>query len=95
MSVRIIIDREVKKGKEVDFAKALRKLRAQAIFAKGYISGEILRVRDKPQNYIVIAAWQSVVDWEKYEKLPETRKIHARMEKLVVKPTKVKICVHA
>ncbi len=95
MSVRIIIDREVKKGKEVDFAKALRLLRARAIFAKGYISGEILRVRDKPQNYIVTAAWQSVADWEKYENLPETRKIHARMEKLMVKPTKVKICVHA
>jgi heme-degrading monooxygenase HmoA len=95
MSVRIIIDREVMKGKEVNFAKALRKLRAQAIFAKGYISGEILRVRDKPQNYVVIAAWQSVADWEKYEKLPETRKIHARMEKLMVKSTKVKICVHA
>ena len=95
MSVRIIIDREVKKGTEVDFAKVLRKLRAQAIFAKGYISGQILRVRDKPQNYIVIAAWQSVVDWEKYEKVPETRKIHARMQKLMVRPMKVKICVHA
>jgi len=95
MSVRIIIDREVKKGREVDFAKVLRKLRAQAIFAKGYISGEVLRVRDKPQNYIVIAAWQSVVDWEKYEKVPEARKIHARMEKLMVRPAKVKICVHA
>jgi heme-degrading monooxygenase HmoA len=95
MSVRIIIDREVKKEKEVDFAKVLRKLRAQAIFAKGYISGEILRVRNKPQNYIVISAWQSVVDWEKYEKLPETRKIHARMETLMVRPTKVKICDHA
>jgi len=95
MSVRIIIDREVKKGKETDFAKALRKLRAQSIFAKGYISGEILRVRDKPQNYIVISAWQSVAEWEKYEKLPETRKIHTRMEKLMVRPTRVKICVHA
>ncbi len=95
MSVRIIIDREVKKGKEVDFAKVLRKLRAQSIFAKGYISGEILRVRDKPQNYIVIAAWQSVADWEKYEKVPETRKIRTRMEKLMVRPAKVKICDHA
>jgi len=95
MSVRIIIDREVKKGKEADFAKVLRKLRAQSIFAKGYISGEILRVRDKPRNYIVTAAWQSVADWEKYQKIPETRKIHARMEKLMARPAKVKICVHA
>ncbi len=95
MSVRIIIDRKVKKGKEADFAKLLRELRSKAIFSKGYISGEILRVRDDPQNYIVITAWQSVADWEKYEKVPETTKIHAKIEKLMAKPTKVKICVHA
>ena len=95
MSVRIIIDRKVKKGKEVDFAKLLRKLRSKAIFSEGYISGEMLRDREDPQNYIVISAWQSVADWERYEKVPETSKIHARIEKLMAKPTKVKICMHA
>ena len=95
MAVRIIIDRRVKKGKEVDFAKLLRKLRANSIFSKGYISGEMLRVRDDPQNFIVISAWQSVADWEKYEKVPETRKIHTSIEKLMTRSTKVKICVHA
>jgi len=95
MSIRIIIDRKVKKGKEENFANLVRKLRLQAIFSKGYISGEILRARDDPQNYIVISAWQSVSDWEKYEKVPETRRIHARIEKLMAKPTKVRICVHA
>jgi len=95
MSVRIIIDRKVKKGKEADFAKLLRALRSKAIFSKGYISGEMLRNRDDPQNYIVITAWQGVDDWEKYENVPETSKIHARIEKLMAKPTKVKICVHA
>jgi len=95
MSVRIIIDRKVKKGKEADFAKLLRTLRANSTFSKGYISGEMLRVRNDPQNFIVISAWQSVADWEKYENVPETRKIHARMEKLMTRPTKVKICVHA
>jgi heme-degrading monooxygenase HmoA len=95
MSVRIIIDRKVKKGKETDFAKLLRKLRSQAIFSEGYISGEMLRARKDPQNYIVITAWQSVADWEKYERVPETNKIHTRIEKLMARPTKVKICVHA
>lgn len=95
MSLRIIIDRKVKKGKEADFAKLLRKLRSGAIFSKGYISGEMLRARDDPQNYIVITAWQSVADWEKYERVPETIKTHARIEKLMVRPTKVKICMHA
>ena len=95
MAVRIIIDRKVKKGKEADFAKLLRKLRSQAMFSEGYISGEILRVRDDPQNYIVITAWQSVADWKKYEKIPETSKIHARIEKLMARFTKVKICMYA
>jgi len=95
MSVRIIIDRKVKKGKEADFAKLLRALRSKAIFSKGYISGEMLRNRDDPQNYIVITAWQSVSDWEAYENVPETSKIHARIEKLMARATKVKKCVHA
>ena len=93
MSVRIIIDRKVKKGKEADFAKLLRKLRSKAIFSEGYISGEMLRDREDPQNYLVITAWQSVSDWEKYEKIPETNKIHAKIEKLMDRPTKVKICM--
>jgi heme-degrading monooxygenase HmoA len=95
MSIRIIIDRKVRKGKEGDFAKLLRKLRSKAMFSKGYISGEMLRDRDNPQNYIVISAWQSVADWEKYEKVPETSKIHARIEKMMARATKVKVCVHA
>jgi len=95
MSVRIIIDRKVKKGKEVGFAKLLRKLRSKAIFSKGYISGEMLRNQNDPQNYIVISAWQNVADWEGYKRLPETSKIHARIEKLMDRPTKLKICAHA
>ena len=95
MSVRIIIDRKVKKGKEMDFAKLLRELRSKAIFSEGYISGEMLRDLNDSQNYIAISAWQSVAAWEKYEKVPETSKIHARIEKLMDRHTKVKICVHA
>ena len=95
MSVRIIIDRKVKKGKETDFAKLLRKLRSKAIFSGGYISGEMLRARDDPKNYMTITAWQSVADWEKYEKSSETSKIRARIEKLMARPTRVKIWMHA
>ena len=95
MAVRIVIDRKVKKGKEADFAKLLRRLRSKAIFSRGYITGEMLRVQNDPQNYIVISAWQSVADWEKYERVPETSKIRARIEKLMARPTKVTICVHA
>jgi heme-degrading monooxygenase HmoA len=95
MTVRIIIDRKVKKGKESDFSKLLRELRTKAIPSKGYISGETLRALDDPQNYIVITTWQSLDDWKAWEKHPERKKIQAKIEKIMARPTKTKIYVHA
>jgi hypothetical protein len=37
MSVKIIIDRKIKKGLESDFSKLLDELRRRAISANGYI----------------------------------------------------------
>jgi len=95
MAVRIIIYRKVKKGKESDFAKLLRELRSKAIPSKGYISGETLRALNDPHNYIVITTWQSVDDWVKWEKNPERKKIQAKIERIMAKPTKTKIYVYA
>jgi len=95
MAVRIIIDRKVKKGKESDFARMLRELRSKAIPSKGYISGETLRAHDDSHNYIVISTWQSLEDWRKWEKQPERKKIQARIEKLMARPTKTKIYLYA
>jgi heme-degrading monooxygenase HmoA len=95
MAVRIIIDRKVKKGKESDFSKLLRELRSKAIPSKGYISGETLRSLDDPCNYIVITTWQSVDEWKRWEKDPERKKIHAKIEKLMARPTKTKIYAYA
>ena len=95
MAVRIIIDRKVKKGKESDFARMLRELRSKAIPSKGYISGETLRALDDPCNYIVISTWQNLEDWKTWEKQAERRKIHARIEKLMARPTKTKIYLYA
>jgi heme-degrading monooxygenase HmoA len=95
MAVRIIIDRKVKKGKEADFAKLLRELRSKAVSSKGYISGETLRALDDPHNYIVITTWQSVDDWNKWEKNPGRKKAQAKIEKLMARPTKTKIYMHA
>jgi len=95
MAVRIIIDRKVKKGKEVEFGKLLRELRLKAVPSKGYISGETLRSLDDHYNYIVITTWQSVDDWKAWEKNPERKKAQAKIEKLMARPTKTKIYVYA
>ena len=95
MAVRIIIDRKVKRGKVPDLSRLLRALRSKAMPSEGYISGETLRSLDDPYNYIVITTWQSVEDWEKWEKNPERRKVQVKIEKLMARPTRTKIYVYA
>jgi heme-degrading monooxygenase HmoA len=95
MAVKIIIDRKVKKGKEEDFSKLLRELRSKAIPSVGYISGETLRALEDPHNYIVITTWQNVDDWKKWERNPERKKIQAKIEKLMARPTKARIYLYA
>lgn len=95
MAIRVIIDRRVKKGKATELSKLLRELRSKAMPAKGYISGETLRALDDPQNYIVITTWQSVDDWRAWEKNRERKKIQAKIEKLMARPTRAKIYVYA
>jgi heme oxygenase (mycobilin-producing) len=95
MAVRIIIDRKVKKGKEPELAKWLRELRSKAMPSKGYISGETLRSLVDPQNYVVITTWQSVNDWRTWEKNSERKKIQAKIDKLMSRPTKTKIYLYA
>jgi heme oxygenase (mycobilin-producing) len=95
MAVKIIIDRKVKKGKESDLAKWVRELRGKAISCKGYVSGETLRALDDPNNYIVISTWQSVEDWINWEKDPERKRIHTKIEKLMSRPSESRIYVNA
>ena len=95
MVVRIIIDRKVKKGKELEFSELLKQLRSKAVSSKGYISGETLRALSDRHNYIVVSTWQSADDWKNWEKDPERKKVQARIEKILMRPTKTKIYVHA
>jgi heme-degrading monooxygenase HmoA len=95
MVVKIIIDRKIKKGKEAEFFDLLKGLRSKAILSKGYISGETLRALSDPHNYAVVSTWQSADDWKNWEKNPERKKIQTRIERLMVRPTKTKIYVHA
>ena len=95
MAAKIIIDRRVKKGKVPDFLKLLEELRRKAISAKGYISGETLRASDNLYNLIVVSTWHSVDEWKNWEKTPEREELQAKIEKLTVRPTKVKVYENA
>jgi heme-degrading monooxygenase HmoA len=91
MTAKIIIDRKVKKGKVPVFLKLLEELRRKAISARGYISGETLQASGDHYNLIVVSTWHSVNEWKNWEKNPEREEIQAEIEKVMVRPTRVKI----
>ncbi len=95
MAVKVIIDRKIKKGKEGEFFGLLQELRSKAISSKGYISGETLRALSDLHNYVVVSTWQSADDWKKWEENSQRMKIQARIEEIVVRPTRTRIFVHA
>jgi len=43
----------------------------------------------------VVSTWQSGDDWKKWEKNSERAKIQAKIEKIMSRPTKTKMYVHA
>ena len=79
MTIKIIIDRKIRKGKESDVFGLLKELRSKAISSKGYISGETLRALPDRHNYIVVSTWQSADDWKHWEKNSERRKIQTKI----------------
>ena len=94
MVAKVMIDRKIKEGKESDFFKLLKELRAKAIAAPGYISGETLQAMNDSHHYVVISTWQGVDEWKNWENNPQRKEITDQIEKLVSKPTGVNICVH-
>ena len=83
MTVRVIIQREVKPGQEAGLQHLMVQARSKALKAKGYISGETLRAVDNPNNFLVLSTWNSVEDWKAWESDPERAKLQMEMAPLL------------
>jgi len=91
MAVRIIIERRIKEGKEMDLAKLLLELRSRTVREKGYITGETLRDYEDPSTHIVISTWESAEDWKSWSNKKERLEIQSKIEELLSEPSKTKI----
>jgi heme-degrading monooxygenase HmoA len=74
-----------------DFLKLPKELRRKTIRAKGYVSGETLQASDNSHNLIVVSTWHSIDEWKNWESNPERKEIQARIEKLMIRPTRIRI----
>lgn len=86
--VKVIIERQVKSGKEEELNKLLKELRIKAIRQQGYLSGETLEsVKDK-SHLLVISSWLSDSHWRDWESNPERQEILEKIEPLLRAPAR-------
>ena len=86
MAIRILIERKIIPGNELLLNDLLMKLRAKAMNAKGYISGETLRSLDDVNTYVVISTWNSLEEWKAWTENKDRREIQARIDALLKAP---------
>lgn len=79
MAVRVLIEREIEPGHELQLQHLLVQLRAKAMRVKGYISGETLRALDDPNRFLVISTWTSLEDWKTWENHADRRRLEGEI----------------
>jgi heme-degrading monooxygenase HmoA len=94
MTIRVFIRRKVIRGNELVLADLLTRLRALALQAEGYISGETLHSLDDPDESLVISTWESLEDWRAWEAKPERKELQAKIDRFLVFPSEHRIMVY-
>ena len=88
MAVRVLIEREIEPGHELQLHQLLLQLRAKAMQVKGYISGETLRALDDPNRFLVISTWSNLDEWKSWENNSDRKRIEAQINNLLRSPEK-------
>ena len=94
MTIRVLIERKTVLENEITLNNLLMKLRAKAMLAKGYISGETLRSLDDPNEYLVISTWNNLKDWKQWEADTERQEIQSQIDSLLRLPSIHRIFVY-
>lgn len=91
MTVKVLIERHIKKGKERDLIDLLNKLRVELISQPGYISGELLQSTTDKSTIFALSTWLSTLDWKSWEGNPKRREIESKIELLLSEPARLTI----
>jgi heme-degrading monooxygenase HmoA len=81
--VKVLSERAIKGQNVSGIVRLLRQLRVKAMQQPGYISGETLHAVDDPNYYLVISIWESLEDWQKWEKSLERQKAIQEIDALL------------
>ncbi|MDY0038834.1 MAG: antibiotic biosynthesis monooxygenase [Desulforhabdus sp.] len=91
MAVRVLIEREIEPGHELQLHQLLLQLRAKAMQVKGYISGETLRALDDPNRFLVISTWGNLDEWKNWENNAVRKRLQEEVSRFLRTPEKTSI----
>jgi len=94
MAIRVLIERKIVPENQPSLNNLLMKLRAKAMLAKGYISGETLRSIDDPTEYLVISTWNTLNDWKRWELDKERQEMQNQIDRLLRAPSIHRVFVY-
>jgi len=83
MTVKVLIERHVKEGKEGDLIELLNKLRTELISQPGFISGELLQSMEDKYTIFALSTWLNTLDWRSWEGNPQRLEIESDVEPLL------------
>jgi len=63
------------------------KLNTLAARQPGYLSGETLIGYHNTDEYLTISVWRSILDWENFQQLAESKDLHYTIDQIIVRPT--------
>ena len=86
MTVKVIITRRFKLGKDKELIGYLKQLRTGGVKQAGYISGETMHSLQDPQKVVVISAWETQKQWERWQNDPVRKMLENKMERLLIEP---------
>jgi heme-degrading monooxygenase HmoA len=62
--IRVIIERKISDGCVDQYLELIRRARKKANTVDGFIAGELLQEKDKPQHAIIISSWENNDAWD-------------------------------
>ena len=87
--IKVIIERRVKRIE--DLFPLLRELREAAMHYPGFVTGETMGSIVDKSTVVVISTWQTLKDWQAWEKSDTRAKLYQRIQPLLDTKPKVSI----
>lgn len=91
MAFKVLIQRKVKPGKANELGEAIKDIRLRVVQAQGFIYGETLLSVNDPSIHLVISAWKSVEDWQRWGGTPERKAFEEKITALLAEPEKISV----